>query len=106
VIERSAEVVAGLTVVVAVAELLAVFGSEVVDETDAVFESGPAAVGVTTIVTVAEAPDASVPTLHVMVVVPLQPVPVTDTNVAPAGSVSVIVTAFAESGPPFVATIV
>jgi hypothetical protein len=108
VIETSAEVGAAFTVVVAVAELFAVFGSEVVEDTVAVFESGPVPVGVTTIVTVADAPEASVPIVQVTVVVAEQE-PTDDdaeTNVTPAGSVSVTVTAAAESGPPFDAMIV
>ena len=102
-IDRSAEVAAGFTVVVAVAELFAELGSEVVDDTVAVFESGPAAVGVTTIAIVAEAPFARVPRMQVTIEVPEQEPTdgVADTNVTPAGSVSLTETPAAESGPPF-----
>jgi hypothetical protein len=84
-----------VTVVVAVALLSAVFGSNVAVVTVAVFDRlVPLAVfaaGVTTIVTagaaVATAMDARV---QVMVVVPVQdqPVPVAETRVVPAGIVS------------------
>jgi hypothetical protein len=105
VIDRSADVTAGFTVVVAVALLFAVLGSEVVELTVAVFESGAAAVGVTTIVTVAEAPEASVPRLHVTVAVPEQEPTdgVADTKVTPAGSVSLTLTAAAALGPALAA---
>src|ERR1041385_7025601 len=70
---------AGFTVVVAVALLLAELGSEVDEATVAVFESGPAAVGVTTIVTVAEPDGAIAVQVHETVVVPVQlPPPVAE----------------------------
>ncbi len=50
--------------VVAVAELLEVFGSEVPEVTEAVLVRVPAAVGVTSIVTVAVAPEARSPKEH------------------------------------------
>jgi hypothetical protein len=62
VIETSAE---GFTVVVVVEVLLLEFGSATALDTHAVLLSGPAASGVTTIVTVALAPLARVPMLHV-----------------------------------------
>jgi hypothetical protein len=101
-IDRSA---AALTVVVVVELLLLMFGSVTLLVTLAVLLSVPtaAAVGVTTIVTVALAALANVPMEHVMVVVPLQfpNVDVADTNVTFAGNVSVTVTPVAELSPPF-----
>ncbi len=93
----------GVTAVTAVAELFAPLGSAVVEATVAVLDTdaGAAPVTVATIETVALAPLASVPRLHVTVVVPVQ-VPtlgVADTKVKPAGSVSVTVTAAAGEGP-------
>ena len=69
------------TVVVAVALLLALLGSEVVLLTVVVLERGPL-LAVTTIVTVAEAPLFSVPRLQDTVEVPLQlpTLAVADTN--------------------------
>ena len=93
-----------LTVVVAVALLFAELGSEVDEVTVAVLPSGPAAVGVTTIVTVADPAGAIAVQVHVTVVVPLQlPPPVADalTKVTLAGSVSPAETAIAASGPAF-----
>ena len=61
--------------------------------TEAVFESIPATVGVTTRLTVALAPATIVPRLQVMVFVPVQ-LPwlgVTETKSTPAGKTSVIV---------------
>jgi hypothetical protein len=104
VIARSAEETEGLTVVDEVALLLPGTGSLVVLDTLAVLLNVPAAVGVTTIVTVALAPLATLPRLQVTVLVPLQPpwLGVADTNVVAAGNVSVTVTAEAEVGPPLV----
>src|SRR5205807_2369298 len=97
-ITRSA---AGLTVVLAVAVLLSGFGSASVPLTLAVLVSVPAAVGWTTIVTVALAPLARFPRLHVTVLVPEQlPWPAeADTKVTPLGSVSLTVTPVAPEGP-------
>ena len=91
----------GLTVVVAVELLSAVFESALVVDTVAVLLNGPDDVGVTTIVTVALAPFASAPRLHVTVAVPAHdPTDADDeTNATPAGSGSVTVTAAAELGP-------
>jgi hypothetical protein len=98
----------GFTVVVAVAESFSRFGSAVVELTVAVFESGPAAVGVTTIVTVADAPAAREPSSHVTTPPPEQLPAEADaeTNVTAAGSGSLTVTASAVLGPAFVAVIV
>ena len=89
------------TVVVAVALLLAVFGSSVLLLTVAVLESGPL-FAVTTIVTVAEAPLFSVPRLQDTVEVPLQlpTLGVAETKLTPAGNGSLTATAAAASGPP------
>jgi hypothetical protein len=95
------------TVVVVVKELLSAFGSGVVEVTLAVFMSDPEVVAVTTSEIVAVAALFIVPSVQVTVVVPLQvpTVGVADTNVAPVGSASVIVTAFAANGPLFVTEI-
>jgi hypothetical protein len=76
------------TVVDAVERLLPATGSSVVADTSAVLLNVPADPGVTTIFTVAPAPFASVPRLHVTVAVPLhEPTVVLDeTNVTPDGS--------------------
>ena len=60
-----------MTVVSAVAELLPVSGSAVDDDTDAVFVSPPALVGVTSMVAVAEPPAAIVPSWQETVTVPV-----------------------------------
>lgn len=95
------------TVVDVVAELFSAFGSGVVEVTLAVFVSVPEVVAVTTSVIVAVAALFIVPSVQVTVAVPLQvpTVDVADTNVAPEGNASVIVTAFAASGPLFVTVI-
>lgn len=83
---------AGLTVVSSVSELLEGLGSSK-SGTEAVFVSVPAAIGVTTRLTVALAPPAILPRLHTMVLVPVQ-LPwlgVTETKFTPAGKISVIV---------------
>jgi hypothetical protein len=108
--DRSAKVGAGFTVVVAVALLFAVFGSEVVELTVAVFESGPAVVGVTLIVIDADAPLAREGSEQVSAGGMPEHVhgSVEDSSptVTPAGSVSVSVTAAAASGPAFATVIV
>src|SRR5260370_41830134 len=71
-------------------------------ETVATFEIVPAAVGTTVMVTGAEvAPAASVPRLHVTGPVP-EP-PVCETNAAPAGMASGIVTVLTDAEVEFVA---
>src|SRR6266550_7446921 len=104
---RSAE---PLTVVVAVALLLAVFGSVGAPDTVAVFVSVDEALLVTktTMVTVADAAALIAPSEHVTVVVP-EHVPcdaVADTRAVPAGSVSDTVAEVAWFGPLFVTVIV
>lgn len=108
VIDRSAWFAGAFTVVVPGALLFAVFGSVSFAVTLAVLLNVPAAVGVTTIVTVALAPLINVPRVHETVVVPVQlPCVVDDeTNVAPAGNGSVITTLVAELGPLLVTVIV
>src|SRR2546426_11706872 len=69
VIARSAE---GLIVVSSVAELLPRLGSNSLALTVAVLLTTPACVGVTTMVTVAEPPFATVPRLQLTVLVSLQ----------------------------------
>jgi len=90
-----------VTVVATVTELLVVLGSTSVAITLAVLVMLPATVGVTTMVTVALLPLASDPRVQVTVLVPLQAPWLADaeTNVTPAGSVSVTVTPEAEDGP-------
>ena len=107
--ERSAFVGGtGFTVVDAVLLLLPVLGSVTPLVTLAVLLMVPVTVGVTIIVTFAETPLPNVPRLQVTVLVPLQ-LPwlgVADTNVTPAGKVSVTVTPVALFGPLFVTVIV
>jgi hypothetical protein len=100
VIDRSAWST-GFTVVVAVELLSAGFESALVVATVAVLLNGPAAVGFTTIVTVALAPFPSEPRAHVTVAVPEHdPTDADDdTNVTPAGSGSLTDTAAAAFGP-------
>lgn len=98
-----------MTVIVADALLFAGFESGLVLVTVAVFVTGPAVCGsVSCSVIVADAAGASVPTLHVTVVVPLQvpAVELAETNVVPGGRTSVTVTPSAVFGPLFVVTIV
>src|SRR5919198_2677182 len=93
----------GMTVVVADAVLLAVFGSVTELDTVAVFVRVPVWVGTTTISTVAVAPLPIVPRLQVTVAVPEQ-VPwlgVVELYVTFAGRVSVRVVFVAASGPRF-----
>ena len=95
----------GLTVVGALAGLLAALGSAVVDETVAVFVTLGAAPApaVATIVTVTSlaAPALTVPIVQLIVVVPEQVpcVELADTSVRPAGSGSETLTAAAGLGP-------
>lgn len=80
------------------------FGSDVVAVTVAVFEIvSLVAVTVVTSVTVAEPPFASVPRLHVTVVVPEHEpwVGVAETTLRPGGSTSVTVTPADVVGPAF-----
>ena len=97
-----------VTVVEVVAVLSEVIGSGVVEVTLTVFTSVTACVAVTTIVIVALAWFATVPKLHVTVVVPVH-VPtevVADTKLTPAGNASVIATFWALSAPLFITVIV
>ena len=106
VIARSAE--GDITAVVAVALLFALLGSLGEPVTEAVLVKVPVAVGVTLIVTVAEAPLLRLPSAHVMAGFKLQ-VPwlgAIDTNVTLAGSVSETVTPVAIDGPPLVTLMV
>lgn len=91
------------TVVVVVTELFAVLGSVLAVVTVAEGVSTPTAVGVTTMLTEALAPLATVPSTHVTVVVPLQEPSeaLAETSVTLAGNVSVTVTFAAASGPRF-----
>lgn len=90
-------------IAVSVAVLLPVFGSLVVDDTVAVLVIGWATVGVTTIVIVAAAPLAMVPSAHWTT--PLSSPPqlpcegVTDPNVTLVGNTSLTTTESAASGP-------
>ncbi len=99
---------AATTVVVVVEELFAVSGSVPLAETVAVFDSTPACVGVTTMLTETVAPLATDPSTQVTVVVPLHdPIDaLAETNVTVAGSVSVTVTLVPAFGPRFDTAIV
>ena len=91
-----------VTTVVADAVLFCVLDSAVVVLTVAVSVSEPSSVAVTTIVPVTVAPAATVPRLAVTVLPVLLVVPwlkLAETKATPAGSVSVIVTAWASLGP-------
>jgi hypothetical protein len=97
--------VAGVSVVVAVAESLVATGSEPPLETVAVLEMLPVpnAVGLTTMSTWASASSPSVPMLQITVALPLQ-LPwsgVAETSVTPLGRGSVTVTPSAVCGPLF-----
>ena len=87
--------------------LFARFGSEVVEEIEAVFVNGPACGGaVMSSVIVELAPDASDDVWQVTVpesIAHVQPLPDAATNPAPDGNVSVTRTAVAASGPPLAA---
>src|SRR5262249_10074058 len=104
VIARSAEAV---TVVVTVAVLLPAFGSAVVEATLTVLLRLPAWFGAVTVTVMpGRVPRvASAPLVHVTHTLPVfeqaQPVPVADTNVTPAGRVSVTVRLAASDGPSF-----
>lgn len=100
---------AEMTVMVEVLVLLARFGSVLDVVTVAVFDTGPGVDGSVTVkVIVAEAALAKVPRLQVTVVVPLQlPVfGVAETNVVPAGRMSVTTTFVADAGPLLVTPMV
>lgn len=89
---------------VAVEELFSEFGSAVVALTDAVFEIEPVAEDATrnVVVMAAVEPAVNVPIEHGNGVVQA---PVLETNVVPAGVVSLTVTPVASDGPLFVTTI-
>jgi translation elongation factor EF-1beta len=94
---------------VVVEKLLARFGSGVVEETVAVLTTVPVAFGLVTMsLTVAVPPAAIVPTGQLTVLVPEQDPceGVADTNVVPAGRMSLTVTPAAGLGPAFVTVIV
>src|SRR6185369_9261703 len=94
----------GLTVVVALDELLADDGSLTPDDTDAALTAEPAEAGASMVTVIAgAAPTASEARVHVTVVVPEhdQPVPAADTSVAPAGRTSETETSVAVDGPAF-----
>ena len=98
--------VAGIafTVVVALDELFADDGSLTADVTDTAFTAEPAVAGASIVTVIAgAAPTAIEGRVQVTVDVPLQlqPVPDADTNVAPAGSVSVTEIEVAVDGPAF-----
>ena len=94
-----------VTVVVAVAVLFAGFGSGVVAVTVALLVIVPAWAWAwtTTVMTGAVAPDARAGRVHVTETFPLfvqvQPVPVADVNVTPAGRVSTTDSEAAAAGP-------
>jgi hypothetical protein len=104
---RSAD---GVTVVLAVDELFAAFGSFVVEATEAPLDrAAPWAGAVTVTVTVgAVVPVASAGRVQLTdtfpVFVQVQPVPVADTKVTPEGRVSVTVKETASEGPAFATT--
>ena len=93
----------GVTVVVAVAELFAALGSLTEEVAVAVFDTEAAADAVAraTIATITELPLLMVPRLQLTVVVPVHvpAVVAAETNVSPAGNVSVRFTAVAADGP-------
>jgi len=96
---------APVTVNVVVEVLLARFGSGVVEETVAVLETVPGVLGLLTTSTTEATPLAStVPREQLTVLVPEQDPcdGVAETNVAPAGRVSLRVTLAARLGPAFV----
>jgi hypothetical protein len=97
---------AGATVVVADAELLAGLGSASLAETVAVLVTVPAAVGVTTMVRVEEAPTARLPTLQLTVPLALVHPDDADPKVTLPGRVSVTDTPLAGLGPLLVTTTV
>src|SRR5437879_4503251 len=99
---RSTDFAATLTWVDADAVLLAAFGSGSLPPMVAVLVMVPAAVGLTVIVIVALAPEASEPTAQVTVPEALVQVPwveLAETNVTPEGRVSVTVAPVPASGP-------
>ena len=104
VIARSA---AAFTVVTATEVLLAGFGSDVVEETEAVLDSEAACAGAVTLTVIsgADAPATNAARVHVTDTFPTfvhaHPAPDADTNVMPAGRVSATDTFAASEGPLF-----
>jgi hypothetical protein len=101
--ERSA---AGTTVVPAVAVLLVASGSVVVEATTALFEIEPVELGAVTLIVMAGADAPALREARVQVTTratreQLHPVPLDETYVTPAGSVSVTVRLCASEGPAF-----
>ncbi len=97
--------VTSMTVVSSVSSLLEVSGSGSSAVTVVEFVIVPVALGVTSILTVACAPFARLPRLHVTTPLNSLQLPwlgVADTKLTPAGSVSVTTTLVASSGPLFV----
>ena len=91
-----------------VTELLLMSGSDSVALTEAVLLSWPIDCGITRMLAIAELPIARLPKLQVMVVVPEHGRPcvgLAETNVTPAGNVSVNTALVAGDGPVFVTTI-
>ena len=93
----------GVTVVDALAALFAAFGSNSVAVTEALLVIEPPAEGAVTVIVIAGAAvTASVVLVQVTVpdaLLQVHPVPVAETNVTPAGSVSVTETELAALGP-------
>jgi hypothetical protein len=104
-IARSAD---ATTVVVVLEVLLPGVGSAVVEATDAVLVSEPPWLGAvtTTVITAAVAPAASAGRVQLTDTLPafvhVQPAPLAELNVTPAGSVSATVRFAASDGPLFV----
>src|SRR5437899_12507067 len=91
-----------MTLVVVEAVLLARFRSASLPETVAVLLAGPGSVRITTIVTLADAPTARLPTAHRTMPdawVQVPPVEDADENLTPGGRASVTVTPVAGRGP-------
>jgi hypothetical protein len=86
--------------------LLVLLGSPVGELTLAVFVSVPLAGAVTVTVTLLTWPLANVPNVQLTTPLVLIPLPLADTNVTVAGSVSVTTTLLALDGPKFVTDIV
>ena len=101
-IDRSADPV---TAVDTTEVLFAGFGSAVDDDTDAVFDNVPACAGAVTLTVITGAVVDAASTGRVQVtdtfavLEQVHPAPEDDTNVTPAGSVSVTKTAAASDGP-------
>jgi len=97
----------GITVVLTGGVTLFVrFGSLVGEDTPAVLFSVPLVGAVTVTVTLLMAPSASVPKDQLITPLLFTPLPLADTNVTPAGNVSVTTTLLADDGPKFVTEIV